>query len=89
MSRLWYTAATVAALLAANFVSAEPYTPKHEAGRCSIRGTCGKEGWLGPELPCPDNGLASEPGDDVRKQLVELCGPKWNTGLVCCEGEQV
>jgi hypothetical protein len=21
--------------------------------------------------------------------LVELCGPKWNTGPVCCEAEQV
>ena len=89
MGRLWHPAATVAALLAATFASAELYTPKHEAGRCSIRGTCGKDSFFGPELPCPDNGLASEPEDDVRQQLVELCGPKWNTGPVCCEGDQV
>jgi Niemann-Pick C1 protein len=81
--------ATVVALLTAPFVSAETYTPKHEAGRCAIRGTCGKEGWLGPELPCPDNGLASEPEDDVRTKLVELCGSKWNSGPVCCEENQV
>lgn len=88
MGRLWHPAVALA-LLATSIVCGEPYTPKHEAGRCSIRGTCGKEGFFGPELPCPDNGLASEPEDDVRKHLVELCGPKWNTGPVCCEGKQV
>lgn len=87
MGRLWRPA--IAALLTASLVSADPYTPKHEAGRCAIRGTCGKDGWLGPELPCPDNGLATEPEDDVREQLVELCGTKWTSGPVCCEGKQV
>jgi Niemann-Pick C1 protein len=86
MGRLWRSATAAVVLLALNLVSAGS---KHEAGRCSIRGTCGKDSFFGPELPCPDNGLAAEPDDDVRKQLVELCGPKWNTGPVCCEGKQV
>jgi Niemann-Pick C1 protein len=86
MSRLWRLAA-VAALL--GLVSGVAYTPKHEAGRCSIRGSCGSSGFFSPALPCPDNGLAREPEDDVRKQLVDICGPKWNTGAVCCEAEQV
>src|SRR6266536_2554854 len=88
MRHLWHSVAA-AGLLSANLVLGEPYTPKHEAGRCSIRGNCGKPNLFSPELPCPDNGLAKDPEDDVRKQLVEICGPKWNAGPVCCEAEQV
>jgi len=88
MGRLWHSVA-IAWLFTVALASDGPFTPIHEAGRCSIRGNCGKSGWFGPELPCPDNGLAEEPVDDVRKQLVEICGPKWNTGPVCCAAEQV
>lgn len=62
---------------------------KHEAGRCSIRGSCGGSSFFSPALPCPDNGLAEEPEDETRKQLVEMCGPKWNTGPVCCKADQL
>jgi len=90
MGRLWGDSlAFLGLLLTASIVYAEPFTPIHEAGRCSIRGNCGKSGWFGSELPCPDNGLAQEPEDDVRKQLVDICGPKWNSGPICCEGEQL
>jgi Niemann-Pick C1 protein len=89
MGRLWHPVIAVASLLMWSLVVAEPYTPKHEAGRCAIRGSCGKDGFFGPELPCPDNGLATEPKDDTRKKLVELCGPKWSSGPVCCEEAQV
>ena len=88
MKRFW-PSAVIAGLWTASLVSAEAYTPKHEAGRCAIRGTCGKQSLFSPELPCPDNDLAKEPEDDVRKQLVGICGPKWNTGPICCESEQV
>jgi Niemann-Pick C1 protein len=88
MAPLWQSVAIVS-LLAVSLVSGEAYTPKHKAGRCSIRGNCGKRGFFGSQLPCPDNGLAKEPEDDVRKQLVEICGPKWKSGPVCCEAEQV
>lgn len=84
--RLRHFAATARLL---SLVSSELYTPKHEAGRCAIRGNCGGGGFFAPPLPCPDNGLAEEPKDDVREQLVEMCGPKWSTGPVCCEGAQV
>lgn len=76
-------------LLLAGLGAADPYTPKHEAGRCSMRDHCGSKSWFGKQLPCADNGLAEEPEDDVRKQLVELCGPKWSTGPVCCTPGQV
>lgn len=87
MPRNWRSFTVVGLLV--SLVAGESYTPKHEAGRCSIRGSCGKDSFFGPELPCPDNGLAKEPDADARKQLVELCGPKWNTGPVCCESNQV
>ncbi|KAK4232634.1 patched family-domain-containing protein [Podospora fimiseda] len=67
----------------------KPYTPKHEAGRCAIRGHCGSKSFFGSQLPCVDNDLASEPDDKLRKQLVDLCGPKWSQGPVCCDSEQV
>lgn len=88
MGRAWRSA-VIAGLLSASLVSAEAYTPMHEAGRCSIRGSCGKKSFFGKELPCLDNGLAKEPEDDVRAKLVKLCGPKWSTGPVCCDGGQV
>lgn len=88
MRQPWHAAA-VAGLVAATAASGAFYTPKHEAGRCALRGNCGKSNFLSPELPCVDNRLAEEPADDVRKQLVEICGPKWDAGPVCCAGEQV
>lgn len=70
-------------------VGAQNETRIHEKGRCAIRGHCGKQSIFGGELPCPDNGLAHQPGDSVRQKLVDLCGPKWNDGPVCCRDEQV
>ncbi|KAK3692952.1 patched family-domain-containing protein [Podospora appendiculata] len=67
----------------------ELYTPKHEAGRCAIRGNCGSKTFFGSQLPCVDNNLAEEPDDKTRKQLTDLCGPKWASGPVCCLPEQL
>lgn len=69
--------------------SAEGETKVHEEGRCAIRGHCGKKSFFGGNLPCPDNGKAEDPDDDVRKKLVGLCGKKWEDGPVCCKEEQV
>jgi Niemann-Pick C1 protein len=79
----------LAALLFSASVYAESYTPKHELGRCAFRGQCGKQSFFGKELPCVDNGLAQDPTDDLRKELVELCGPQWSEGPVCCTMDQV
>lgn len=65
------------------------WTQVHEKGRCAIRGQCGKKSFFGGELPCPDNGLAQEPDDDVRKKLVTICGDSWSEGPVCCDDKQV
>lgn len=85
-SRLWRSAAAAAVV---GLASSELFTPKHEAGRCAIRGSCGGGSFFSPALPCPDNGLAEDPEVDVRKKLVDLCGPKWSTGPVCCLEDQV
>ena len=77
------------ALLFSYSVSALDYTPVHEAGRCAFRGHCGKQSFFGKELPCLDNGLAENPEAELRRELVQLCGPKWNDGPVCCNLEQV
>jgi Niemann-Pick C1 protein len=77
------------ALLMADKGIADPLTPVHEAGRCAIRGQCGSKSWFGKQLPCPDNGMAEEPAEEHRKELVELCGSKWESGPVCCNAEQV
>jgi Niemann-Pick C1 N terminus len=76
-------------LFAASIAAGDGWTHKHEAGRCAIRGHCGKKSLFGKELPCPDNGPAEEPDDDVRKKLVDICGVKWSEGPVCCRGDQV
>lgn len=65
------------------------WTPKHEAGRCAIRGQCGKKSFFGGQLPCPDNDLARQPDDDTRAKLVAVCGEKWRKGPVCCDEDQV
>jgi len=76
-------------LTALGSVAANVFTPKHEAGRCAIRGHCGAKRVFGSQLPCLDNGPAEEPDDKLRQQLTELCGPKWAQGPVCCNAEQV
>ncbi|KAL4924187.1 sphingolipid transporter NCR1 [Aspergillus undulatus] len=68
---------------------AQGETKIHEKGRCAIRSHCGKQSFFGGELPCPDNDLAREPEAAVREKLVNLCGPKWQDGPVCCEDEQI
>lgn len=65
------------------------WTAKHEPGRCAMRGHCGKDGWFGSELPCPDNGPPEELEDEVRQKLVDICGDKWSNGPVCCTEYQI
>lgn len=90
MAKLTAALAAAGALALAALGKADSlYTPKHEAGRCAIRDHCGKKSFFGKELPCVDNGLAEQPDQDLREQLVELCGPKWNDGPVCCTSDQV
>lgn len=79
----------VAILVLTSLASGDPYTSKHETGRCAFRGQCGKQSFFGKELPCVDNGLARDPSAELRKELVELCGSQWNNVPVCCTLEQV
>ncbi|KAI4102155.1 MAG: hypothetical protein L6R37_004520 [Teloschistes peruensis] len=65
------------------------WTVKHEAGRCALKGQCGKKSFFGGQLPCPDNSVAGKPDDDTRKKLVAICGSKWNDGAICCDSDQI
>jgi Niemann-Pick C1 protein len=90
MQLLSFTAAAVAFLSQVSSVVSDVPTPLHEAGRCALRGQCGHKGFSFFDLPCVDNGKAEAPSEDLRKQIVELCGPKWNeTENVCCDEDQV
>ncbi|KAI4276572.1 MAG: hypothetical protein LQ337_002402 [Flavoplaca oasis] len=65
------------------------WTVKHEAGRCALKGQCGKKSFFGGQLPCPDNSVADDPEEDTRKKLVAICGDKWDDGAICCDGDQI
>lgn len=71
------------------YASSEPITEVHQAGYCAIRDQCGKQSIFGSQLPCPDNGPAKEPSDEVRKKLIDICGDDWREGPVCCEENQL
>ncbi|KAE8220409.1 hypothetical protein CF319_g6060 [Tilletia indica] len=64
-------------------------TPKQ--GRCNMRGNCGQKSFISPALPCAiDAEPAKEPDSDAfKKSLVDVCGPTYSSGSVCCEAEQV
>ena len=76
------------ALVDAVASAANGWTNIHEAGRCAIRGHCGKQGFFGSDLPCPDNGPADTPDAALRTKLVGICGEKWQDSDVCCTNEQ-
>lgn len=76
-------------LIGAALATDGSWTPKHEEGRCAIRGQCGKKSFFGGQLPCPDNEPAQQPERDTRAKLVAICGDRWSTGNVCCDVDQV
>lgn len=65
------------------------WTPQHAPGRCALYGQCGSESFFGSQLPCPDNRLAELPDSALRQKLVDICGPSWSVGPVCCQEDQV
>ena len=82
----------LAVLLPSSGASSQSQTKgavKHEAGRCAMRGQCGSESFIYPQLPCPDNGPAEKPDKTTRQKLVDICGEEWSEGAVCCDEDQV
>ncbi|KAF9534386.1 patched family-domain-containing protein [Crepidotus variabilis] len=57
--------------------------------KCAMRGSCGRKGMFGKDLPCPYDGPAEQPDDEAAKLLQEVCGPELSAGPVCCTSEQV
>ena len=89
LPRIFLGFATLLVLCLQVVASDGNWTENHEAGRCAIRGQCGKKSFFGGELPCPDNGKAKIPDKETRKKLVEICGDFWDEGEVCCDDAQV
>lgn len=85
----WLAATLLLGQTSAHTKDDPQWTNKHEPGRCALRGQCGKQGFFGGDLPCPDNGLAEDPSDDVREKLVSICGDDWREGKVCCREDQL
>lgn len=68
----------------------QPPTPIHAPGYCAIFSSCGKQSFFGPELPCPTNIPATDPDDETRAALVDICGTEgWSEGPICCDLGQV
>ncbi|PWN18903.1 hypothetical protein BCV69DRAFT_272775 [Microstroma glucosiphilum] len=60
------------------------------AGRCNMRGDCGKASLFSPSLPCAlDEAQAEQPDDELRASLTSLCGSAYAQGPVCCTAPQV
>ncbi|KAI5292339.1 hypothetical protein KEM52_006430 [Ascosphaera acerosa] len=85
----WLALSTASTAIAGATAAPRTQTQLHEAGRCAIRGHCGKKGFFGKDLPCEDNGLAEAPDQTTRDKLVKLCGERWARGDVCCREDQV
>lgn len=55
-----------------------------------MRGSCGKKGLFGQQLPCPYDGPPVEPEDSkARDLLVSVCGAQFVQGSTCCTSGQV
>lgn len=61
------------------------------AGRCAMRGQCGKESFFGAELPCPYDGPSKAPDAALRKLASEVCGPAFaaDDAELCCDADQL
>ncbi|KNZ45717.1 hypothetical protein VP01_786g3 [Puccinia sorghi] len=61
-----------------------------QLGRCAMYGRCGKKGFFGQELPCPDNNPARKTTSDLQSALSRICGSEfasWETA--CCTKDQI
>ncbi|KAJ7507523.1 patched family-domain-containing protein [Mycena galericulata] len=57
-------------------------------GHCAMRASCGAT--VVKPLPCPYDGPAVEPEDaEARALLVDVCGPEYAEGPVCCTSDQL
>ncbi|KAF9580140.1 hypothetical protein BGW38_003335 [Lunasporangiospora selenospora] len=61
----------------------------HKEGYCVMRDNCGSKRMFGKQLPCPYNGPAIEPDQELRELLVSTCGPSFENSKACCSQDQV
>ncbi|MBW0485509.1 hypothetical protein O181_025224 [Austropuccinia psidii MF-1] len=59
-------------------------------GRCAIYGGCGKKGFFGQELPCPDNQPARKTTASLKLKLNQICGSQFESlQTACCTEDQI
>ncbi|WWC92719.1 uncharacterized protein L201_007678 [Kwoniella dendrophila CBS 6074] len=64
--------------------------PRRGKGICAMRGSCGRTSMFGADLPCPDDGNATEPEEKLRELMTSVCGPSYTLpDSVCCTYDQV
>ncbi|WVR08155.1 hypothetical protein IAU60_005201 [Kwoniella sp. DSM 27419] len=64
--------------------------PRRGQGVCAMRGSCGRMSMFGAELPCPDEGDATAPDQELLDLMSSVCGPSYTLpSAVCCTYDQV
>ncbi|KAK4687526.1 hypothetical protein P7C73_g2603, partial [Tremellales sp. Uapishka_1] len=64
--------------------------PRRGEGICAMRGSCGRASLFGADLPCPDDGDATVPDDELLSLLTSVCGPSYTLpSSVCCTYDQL
>ncbi|KAG0139530.1 hypothetical protein CROQUDRAFT_54585 [Cronartium quercuum f. sp. fusiforme G11] len=57
---------------------------------CSMYSNCGKVGYFGQELPCPDHSPARKTTPIITEKLKSICGPEFGSlNSVCCTIDQI
>ncbi|GAA6052336.1 hypothetical protein JCM3770_007258 [Rhodotorula araucariae] len=82
--------ACAVALALASAVPAVALSQLRQAGRCALRGECGRKSPWGPQLPCLDNDLATDHAADqaYTEALARVCGAAFPT-TTCCSLAQL
>ncbi|POW20655.1 hypothetical protein PSHT_03243, partial [Puccinia striiformis] len=61
-----------------------------QSGRCAMYDRCGKKGFFGQELPCPDNSPARKTTADLQSALGRICGNRFaSLETACCTKDQL
>ncbi|WWD20224.1 hypothetical protein CI109_104700 [Kwoniella shandongensis] len=64
--------------------------PRRGPGVCAMRGSCGRLSMFGAELPCPDDGDATAPEQELLDLMSSVCGPSYTLpSSVCCTYDQL
>ncbi|GAA5831514.1 hypothetical protein JCM11251_004049 [Rhodosporidiobolus azoricus] len=85
----WAATSSLAASSPSALAASTSPTFVREDGRCAMRNSCGRKSAFGGEIPCPDNGEATEhDGDPIYlSTLAQVCGEDFTTKTCCTQGQ--